>query len=246
MNQWYVKQFGKLTGVSVRTLHHYDKIGLLKPSGRSSSGYRLYSEVDLLKLQQIIALKYFGLNLTQIKKSLAKEPNTLEHLETQRKLLAEQIAHLSQASKTLHTIIGEQKKHGSINWHNLIKLIERYRMTKELKKTWAGQVYTDEQLQQFAEIRQKLTPEYIENYQKRWAKLIAEVEAHLDKDPKGPIGKKFAKLWMSLLDEVYGQYPELKYATEKAYKEEKIPNPPCSKEVSDWMEIAVKDAGLYK
>jgi len=56
-------------------LHHYDKIGLLKPSMRLSNGYRLYSETDLLKLQQIIALKFFGFELSQIKLLLAKQDN---------------------------------------------------------------------------------------------------------------------------------------------------------------------------
>lgn len=57
MTQWYVKELSKLTKVSVRTLHHYDKIGLLTPSIRLENNYRVYSEADLLKLQQILALK---------------------------------------------------------------------------------------------------------------------------------------------------------------------------------------------
>ncbi len=63
MTQWYAKELSNLTQVSVRTLHHYDQIGLLKPSLRQSNNYRLYSEKDLLKLQQIIALKFFGFEL---------------------------------------------------------------------------------------------------------------------------------------------------------------------------------------
>lgn len=65
MKQWYAKEFSRLTHVSVRILHHYDKIGLLKPSLRLSNRYRLYSEQDLSKLQQIIALKFFGFELAQ-------------------------------------------------------------------------------------------------------------------------------------------------------------------------------------
>ena len=57
MTQWYVKDLSHITGVSVQTLHHYDRIGLLKPSLRHTNGYRVYSEKDLLTLQQIIALK---------------------------------------------------------------------------------------------------------------------------------------------------------------------------------------------
>jgi DNA-binding transcriptional MerR regulator len=48
MAKWYVKDLSKLTGLSVQTLHHYDRIGLLKPSVRLSNSYRLYSEADLL------------------------------------------------------------------------------------------------------------------------------------------------------------------------------------------------------
>jgi len=67
MTQWLVKNLSELTGVSVQTLHHYDRINLLKPSLRLTNGYRVYSEEDLLKLQQIIALKFFGFELSQIR-----------------------------------------------------------------------------------------------------------------------------------------------------------------------------------
>ena len=61
MTQWYVKDVSKITGVSVQALHHYDRIDLLKPSYRRANGYRLYSEKDLMTLQQIVALKFFWL-----------------------------------------------------------------------------------------------------------------------------------------------------------------------------------------
>lgn len=50
MTKWYVKDLSKITGVSTQTLHHYDRIDLLKPSIRLANGYRVYSENDLLKL----------------------------------------------------------------------------------------------------------------------------------------------------------------------------------------------------
>lgn len=55
-----IKNLSKLTHVTVQTLHYYDKIGLLRPSWRANNGYRVYSEKDLVKLQQIIALKFFS------------------------------------------------------------------------------------------------------------------------------------------------------------------------------------------
>ena len=61
-----IKAFSKLTSVTVRTLQYYDDIGLLVPSFKTESSYRLYSDGDLFRLQQIIALKYMGFNLKQI------------------------------------------------------------------------------------------------------------------------------------------------------------------------------------
>ena len=91
MKQWYAKELSKLSHVSVRTLHHYDKINLLKPSLRQSNNYRLYSEKDLLKLQQIIAFKFFGFELSQIKILLASQDDVgaLKNFSVQLKIFAE-------------------------------------------------------------------------------------------------------------------------------------------------------------
>lgn len=83
MTQWFVKNLSKLTGVTVQTLHHYDRIGLLKPSLRLANGYRIYSEKDLLQLQQIIALKFFGFKLSQIKTLITEEKSALQHFNAQ-------------------------------------------------------------------------------------------------------------------------------------------------------------------
>ncbi|MBA3682197.1 MAG: MerR family transcriptional regulator [Bacteroidetes bacterium] len=66
MDKISVNKLAKLAGVSVRTLHHYDQIGLLKPSVRSETNYRYYSEAELLRLQQILFYKELDLSLVQI------------------------------------------------------------------------------------------------------------------------------------------------------------------------------------
>ncbi len=66
MKQYSVSKLSKLSGVTVRTLHHYDKIGLLKPSDRSEVGYRYYGEGELLRLQQILFYKELGFSLKEI------------------------------------------------------------------------------------------------------------------------------------------------------------------------------------
>ena len=61
-----VGELAARTGLSVRTLHHYDTIGLLSPSRRSKSGHRLYGRCDIIRLQQIVSLRQVGLSLEQI------------------------------------------------------------------------------------------------------------------------------------------------------------------------------------
>ncbi|MFI4937984.1 MAG: MerR family transcriptional regulator [Candidatus Berkiellales bacterium] len=145
MTQWYPKEFSKLTGVSVRTLHYYDKIGLLKPSLRLPNGFRLYSENDLLKLQQIIALKFFGFTLSQIHGVLAKNVNALEHFGAQRKILQGQIQQLQNADQTLGSLIWMLENNKSIHLDNIIQLIGDYRMTNEAKMVWGPDLTNDKQ-----------------------------------------------------------------------------------------------------
>lgn len=126
MTQWYVKDLSKLTNVSVQTLHHYDRINLLKPSIRPPNGYRLYSERDLLSLQQIIALKFFGFKLSQIKSLLAGNAGALDHLAAQAQFLEEKAKTMLEASRTLKSITSNVKNNKSIPWETIIKLIEVY------------------------------------------------------------------------------------------------------------------------
>ena len=67
---YQVKEVARIAGVSVRTLHHYDEIGLLVPRGRTDAGYRLYDDQDLLRLQQILVGRELGLALEEIRRSL--------------------------------------------------------------------------------------------------------------------------------------------------------------------------------
>ncbi|MET0650609.1 MAG: MerR family transcriptional regulator, partial [Pyrinomonadaceae bacterium] len=75
-------EFAGLTGVTVRTLHHYDRAGLLRPGRRTGAGYRLYGAREFARLQQILTLKFIGLPLAEIKGLL--EGRTLDLSETLR------------------------------------------------------------------------------------------------------------------------------------------------------------------
>ncbi|MFI0741536.1 MerR family transcriptional regulator [Streptomyces sp. NPDC021100] len=90
-----VGQVSGFAGVTVRTLHHYDRTGLLSPSERSAAGYRLYSEADLGRLQQILFYRELGFSLEEIAAILENpQANAIDQLRARHKLLSEQIGRL--------------------------------------------------------------------------------------------------------------------------------------------------------
>ena len=84
MTTWTVGQVAELFGVTVRTLHHYDEIGLLVPSERSGAGYRLYTDGDLARLQQVVVYRRLELPLEEIATLLDGDEDAVDHLRRQR------------------------------------------------------------------------------------------------------------------------------------------------------------------
>jgi len=86
-----IREFAALAGVTVRALHHYDQLGLLKPSGRSTSGYRLYRDCDLARLEQIVVLKFLGLPLKEIAGLLKRQSPLPDTLRRQQQVLTRNV-----------------------------------------------------------------------------------------------------------------------------------------------------------
>ncbi|MET7814030.1 MerR family transcriptional regulator [Streptomyces sp. NPDC005395] len=105
-----VGQVSTFAGVTVRTLHHYDKAGLLSPSDRSRAGYRLYNEADLVRLQQILFYRELGFPLDEIA-AIFKDPqvNPLERLRARQRELNEEIARLQRLAEVAERAIEVQK-----------------------------------------------------------------------------------------------------------------------------------------
>jgi DNA-binding transcriptional MerR regulator len=90
-----VGQVARLSGVTIRTLHHYDEIGLLRPRGRTEAGYRSYAEADLERLQQILLYRELGFPLDEIAAIMGdRRVGANEHLRRQHGLLKERIGRL--------------------------------------------------------------------------------------------------------------------------------------------------------
>ena len=101
-----VKQLADLAGVSRRTLHYYDEIGLLHPSHKSESGYRLYDDEAVLRLQQILFYRELGLSLEEIKTAVsAPDFDVVQALQTHRQALVQRAKRLDSLIQTIDKTI---------------------------------------------------------------------------------------------------------------------------------------------
>ncbi|MFH7595669.1 MerR family transcriptional regulator [Streptomyces racemochromogenes] len=105
-----VGQVAAFAGVTVRTLHHYDKAGLLSPGSRSPAGYRLYDDADLARLQQILFYRELGFTLDDTA-AILQDPqvNVLEHLEARQRQLGEEIARLQRLAEVASRAVEVQR-----------------------------------------------------------------------------------------------------------------------------------------
>jgi DNA-binding transcriptional MerR regulator len=244
MKQWYVKDLSTITGISTQTLHHYDRIDLLKPSVRLSNGYRVYSENDLLKLQQIIALKYVGFELNRIKELLAGHVNVKEHLSMQAQFLKEKADSLLVASNTLTKALSHCPEQASISWESIIPLIDIFRVTQELEKSWAGKIFTNDELKQYAQFKAGLKTCTKENklkkFQSDWLELSQTILSHLDEDPRSDIALQLAKQGMNIINGLYGkENANLRHKVwEEGIKTGVFGNSGMSLEAAQWLDKA--------
>ena len=189
-----IRQFAGIAGVSVRTLHHYDRIGLLSPE-RSASGYRTYHEYDLEVLEQIVALRFIGIPLKQIKTLLHRDPQEfVRALAAQRISLGEKrqaidasLRAIDQAERSVSA--GRPVDAAALT--NIIKVLTMQNNDAAAKY----QALLDVKISRLKE----MSVERKADLGRRWAELFADVETCLDDDPAGPRAQELAGRWMDLL-----------------------------------------------
>lgn len=147
-----VKQLSKLAGVTPRTLHHYDTIGLLKPSRVGENGYRYYGEESLLRLQQILFYRELDLPLEEIRKIMGRRDfDLLPALESHKTEIAKRIERLERLVQTVNSTI------------------EHLKGEKEMSKRQFFEAFSDEQQAEYEkEIAQKYDPATIKESQRKW------------------------------------------------------------------------------
>src|ERR1051325_2774574 len=212
------REFARLTGVTVRTLHHYDRLGLLKPSRYSQTGYRLYREVDVARLEQIVALKFIGFSLKQIKDILKNGGGDLAAtLRQQREAIEEKRRRLQQAVKAIQRAENVIAVKGQPGWELFTKIIEVINMQNNMD--WTREYYSEEAQREIEKRAATVPGEVIEQAQRDWPKLIKEVEAAVaaKEDPSSEKAQSLAARWSELVKGFTGGNPEIQKGLNKMY-----------------------------
>lgn len=209
------KQFAELAGVTVRALHHYDRLGLLKPR-RLESGYRVYREADLERLEQIVALKFVGLPLKRIKVLLDRDPLALaEALPRQRHVLEAKRALIDRAIRAISDAERQCAGGAKPDAATLKKIIE----VIEMEENWTEKYYSGEARAKIEERKKEWNPALQEEVTKQWTELFRDVEAALHEDPAGEKAQALAARWKTLVEGFTGGDPEVTKGLGKVWQD---------------------------
>ena len=220
MQKFSVKQLARLADVSVRTLHHYDQIGLLKPSISSEANYRYYQQEDLLRLQQILFYKELDIPLAQIAGILDDEDfDMLAALHNHKKELQKRKSRLEQLITTVNnTIVQLKNKNKKMNYDEMYKGFSKEQATayeKEARERW-GDEKVDESNSRITDMDKN-----------QWGALNAEMEAintelvplmHLTADD--PQVQMIVKRHFHLMGKFYTVTPEIYEGLANMYVED--------------------------
>ena len=184
---WKIGELARRTGLTVRTLHHYDEIGLLSPAERSDGGHRVYDEAGVQRLYRIVSLRSLGFPLDAIAQALDSERfDPAQAVEDHLRRLEAQIAQEQQLVHKLRTLRDRLGADDFLTTIEELTMRERY--------------YTPEQLDQLEQRRQALGEDAIKDVEREWAEIFATLREEMDKgtDPADrrlkPVGERSAEL----------------------------------------------------
>jgi MerR family transcriptional regulator, thiopeptide resistance regulator len=208
VNKLYkVREFAELAGVTVRALHHYDRLALVRPA-RSGAGYRLYGIRDLERLEQVVALKFLGIPLKQIRLLLDRDVRELSDvLRSQRRALEEKRRRLDLAIGAIRDAERAIQPGRQTDAAVLKKIIEVIEMQENVD--FMKRYYSEEAQAKMEERREQWNPELQAEATRAWTDWFRDVELALGEDPAGETAQALAARWKRLVEGFTGGDPQI-------------------------------------
>jgi MerR family transcriptional regulator, thiopeptide resistance regulator len=225
MNTFRIQEFAKLAGVTVRALHHYDRLNLLSPAHRSERGYRLYCHEDLGSLERILALRYLGLSLREIAALLntpggrGAEPLTVT-LARQQAALRERRDGVDRVLRAIEHAQRRAQDPAEPEWLLYQTILKEIQMQEGTD--WREKYYGPEAFEALRSHRAAMTPEEKADAGVRWRALLADVQSAIDREvpPDSAEGRALVARWIRLGDEFTLGNPEILQGHQRMYADE--------------------------
>jgi DNA-binding transcriptional MerR regulator len=212
-----VKEFAAAAGVTIRALHHYDRLGLLKPLRRQRTGYRVYRDADFARLEQIVVLKFIGLPLRDIGPLLRKGANLKDVLRRQRKVLTARHRQIEAAINAIERAERSLDGAREPDWTLFTLVVKEIAMQDDTD--WTKKYYSDDAHAKVEERKPRWSPELQEKVSRQWSELIADVETavRLGENPSGAMAQSLAARWKELLAGFTGGDPGVQRGLNKMW-----------------------------
>jgi DNA-binding transcriptional MerR regulator len=200
-----VGELARRTRLTIRTLHHYDEIGLLRPSLHTESGHRLYTAGDVARLQQVLSLRQLGFSLEEIRDCLDRPGfSPLEVIRLHVARLREQIELQRGLCERLEAIAEALRAAGEVSAEDFVQTIERMTMIESY--------YTPEQMESFRKRGAEAAAAGVDLAQQAqegtaaWNELLAQLKVEMEKgtDPADPKVQALEKRRQALVNMVSG------------------------------------------
>ncbi len=204
----------KATRLTVRTLHHYDAIGLLVPDERSYSGRRLYSEQNVRRLYRIVALRRLGLSFDEIVGALDGEPDLTDAIRRHLARVEQSLELERRLHRTLTRMLELLEQEHQPTLDEFIQAIEVMTMIEKY--------YTPEQQAQLEQRREDLGEERIRQGERDWSQLIEAVKTEYANGTKPTDARmqELARQWRQLIEQFTGGDEGIKRSLGTMYREE--------------------------
>lgn len=210
-----VGELARRTGLTIRTLHHYDEIGLLRPSLHTDSGHRLYTASDITRLQQVLSLRQLGFSLEQIHDCLHRadfSPVEIIRLHVER--LREQIELQRNLCERLEGLAAYFRTAGEVSADVFLKTIEVMNMIENY--------YTPEQLEYLQKRREAIGDDVVKKGQNDWAELIDQYRQLMEQgvDPADARAQALEQRRRSLVNAFTGGNAGVEQSLTRLWKEQ--------------------------